>query len=102
MYISNQTCPDCGHVLHVTWHWPAVVMGRQLELTFVCQNCAVMQALEGYAVKQPFKNAVTITPTGRNVLQRHFDAYQQARPYLADQSRDASGYFDEKGVPARC
>lgn len=82
MYLSNQTCPDCGHRLHVTWNWPEVITGQPVELTFVCQNCALSQGQKGYAVKRPFKQDVTITPAGRNVLERHYNTYNQALPYM--------------------
>lgn len=85
MYLSNQACPDCGHTLHVTWEWPAVITGQSTPLTFVCQNCALMQALEGYAVKKPFDQDIIITPIGQNVLERHYDAYNKALPYLVSE-----------------
>ena len=82
MYLSNQTCPDCKYTMHVTCSWPAVIPGEPTILTFVCQNCALMQRLEGYAVKKPFEQDIIITPTGRNVLERHHDAYNKMLPYM--------------------
>ena len=58
MYLSNQNCPDCGRVLHITWFWPAVITGEPTALTFVCQNCAVNKRLEGYAMKKTFEQDV--------------------------------------------
>lgn len=82
MYLSNQLCSDCGHRLYVTWSWPPVITGKPFPLIFVCQNCALQQCLDGYAVKKPFPNDMIITPKGSNVLLRHYDAYNQALPFM--------------------
>jgi hypothetical protein len=44
-----------------------------------------MQALEGYAVKKLFDQNIIITPTGQNVLERHYDAYNKALPYIVSE-----------------
>lgn len=82
MYLSTQLCSDCGHRLHVTWSWPPIITGEPFALTFVCQNCALQQQLEGRSIKKPFDNDIIITPKGSNILLRHYDAYNQALPYI--------------------
>lgn len=82
MYLSNQTCPDCGYRLHVTWEWPAIILNEPVKLIFICQNCAINKKLEGYAVQKPFEQDVIIVPVGRNVLERHHDAYDKALSYI--------------------
>ncbi|MEN6565297.1 MAG: hypothetical protein ABFC57_03250 [Veillonellales bacterium] len=69
----------------MTWNWPAVITGQPVEVTFVCQNCALMQGKKGYVIKKPLEKAVTITPAGRNVLERHYSTYNQALPYMDSQ-----------------
>lgn len=84
MYLSNQICPECGYTLHLTWPWPAVIAGTPTPLVFVCQNCALMQQAEGLVERKPSPQGVIITPEGRNVLERHHSAYNQAIPYMAE------------------
>jgi len=84
MYLSNQTCPVCGHRLHVTWSWPPVITGTPTALVFVCQNCAINEMANGYIERKPFADDVIIKPEGRNVLVRHYSAYNQAIPYMAE------------------
>ena len=38
----------------------------------------------GYIERKPFADDVIIKPEGRNVLVRHYSAYNQAIPYMAE------------------
>lgn len=60
-------------------------MGQPVKLTFVCQNCALSKALDGYDVKRPFTEDVIIMPVGWNMLERHYNIYNQTLVYMDKQ-----------------
>ena len=77
MYESKYTCPDCGNTLMMAWRWPEVILGRPVRLVFICKHC-------NGEIKEIPESSTVIYSSGRNVLDRHIDVYNQAVPFMAE------------------